>query len=45
VARTNIRYWCAAQAATTDDVKLAGEAHAVIVRSRIPHGIIKHIDK
>src|SRR5216684_2067902 len=28
----------------TDDVKLAGEAHAVIVRSRIAHGVIKHID-
>src|SRR5947208_2002704 len=27
----------------TDDVKLAGEAHAVIVRSRIAHGVIKHI--
>jgi aerobic carbon-monoxide dehydrogenase large subunit len=28
----------------TDDVRLAGEAHAVIVRSRIAHGIIKRID-
>ncbi len=28
----------------TDDVKLAGEAHAVIVRSRIAHGVIKRID-
>src|SRR5438046_6098422 len=28
----------------TDDVKLAGEAHAVIVRSRIAHGVIKHIE-
>jgi aerobic carbon-monoxide dehydrogenase large subunit len=27
----------------TDDIKLPGEAHAVIVRSRIPHGIIKRI--
>src|SRR5436190_8963943 len=28
----------------TDDVKLAGEAHAVIVRSRIAHGVMKHIE-
>src|ERR1700730_10119265 len=28
----------------TDDVKLAGEAYAVMVRSRVPHGVIKHID-
>ena len=28
----------------TDDVRLAGEAHAVIVRSRIAHGVIKRID-
>jgi aerobic carbon-monoxide dehydrogenase large subunit len=28
----------------TDDVKLAGQAHAVMVRSRIAHGIIKRID-
>src|SRR5215813_4283238 len=28
----------------TDDVKLAGEAYAVMVRSRIPHGVIKSID-
>jgi len=28
----------------TDDVKLAGEAYAVMVRSRIPHGVIKRID-
>src|SRR5256884_1928734 len=28
----------------TDDVKLAGEAYAVMVRSRVPHGIIKSID-
>jgi carbon-monoxide dehydrogenase large subunit len=28
----------------TDDVKLAGEAHAVMVRSRIAHGVIKRID-
>src|SRR5713101_5862311 len=28
----------------TDDVKLAGEAHAVIVRSRVAHGVIKGID-
>jgi carbon-monoxide dehydrogenase large subunit len=28
----------------TDDVKLAGEAHAVIVRSCIAHGVIKRID-
>lgn len=28
----------------TDDVKLAGEAYAVIVRSRVAHGIIKGID-
>src|SRR3954453_7769566 len=27
----------------TDDVKLAGEAYAVIVRSRIAHGVIKSI--
>ena len=28
----------------TDDVKLAGEAYAVMVRSRVPHGVIKRID-
>src|SRR5260370_28272320 len=28
----------------TDDVKLAGEAYAVIVRSRVAHGVIKGID-
>ncbi len=28
----------------TDDVSLPGEAHAVIVRSRHPHGIIRAID-
>src|SRR5262249_47541570 len=28
----------------TDDIKLPGEAHAVMVRSRIAHGTIKHID-
>src|SRR5215471_674096 len=28
----------------TDDVKLAGEAYAVMVRSRVPHGMIKSID-
>jgi len=28
----------------TDDVKLAREAYAVMVRSRIPHGVIKSID-
>src|SRR6266403_243829 len=27
----------------TDDVKLPGEAYAVIVRSRVPHGVIKAI--
>src|SRR6267142_690438 len=27
----------------TDDMKLAGEAHAVIVRSRIAHGVLKCI--
>src|SRR5262245_12494254 len=27
----------------TDDVKLAGEAYAVMVRSRVPHGVIKAI--
>ena len=28
----------------TDDIKLAGEAYAVMVRSRVPHGIIKSIE-
>ena len=28
----------------TDDVKLAGEAYAVMVRSRVAHGVIKRID-
>jgi carbon-monoxide dehydrogenase large subunit len=28
----------------TDDVKLAGEAYAVMVRSRLAHGVIKGID-
>ncbi len=28
----------------TDDVKLAGEAYAVMVRSRVAHGLIKAID-
>src|SRR6266568_3129118 len=28
----------------TDDIKLAGEAYAVMVRSRVPHGVIKRID-
>src|SRR5262245_63327699 len=28
----------------TDDVKLAGEAYAVMVRSRVPHGVIKSIE-
>ena len=28
----------------TDDIKLAGEAYAVMVRSRVPHGVIKSID-
>src|SRR3954469_19310256 len=28
----------------TDDIKLAGEAYAVMVRSRIAHGVIKGVD-
>src|SRR5215470_4517785 len=28
----------------TDDIKLAGEAYAVMVRSHVPHGVIKSID-
>src|SRR6266699_4504708 len=28
----------------TDDIKLAGEAYAVMVRSRVAHGVIKSID-
>jgi len=28
----------------TDDVRLTGEAHALIVRSRIAHGAIKRIE-
>src|SRR5215472_8571458 len=28
----------------TDDINLAGQAHAVMVRSRIAHGILKGID-
>jgi carbon-monoxide dehydrogenase large subunit len=28
----------------TDDIKLAGEAYAVIVRSRVAHGVLKGID-
>ena len=28
----------------TDDIKLAGEAYAVMVRSRVAHGVIKGID-
>ena len=28
----------------TDDIKLTGEAYAVMVRSRIAHGVIKGID-
>src|SRR5438094_10621188 len=28
----------------TDDVKLAGEAYAVMVRSRVAHGVLKGID-
>jgi carbon-monoxide dehydrogenase large subunit len=28
----------------TDDIKLAGEAYAVMVRSRVAHGVIKAID-
>jgi len=28
----------------TDDIKLAGEVYAVMVRSRVPHGIIKSIE-
>src|SRR6266550_6698092 len=28
----------------TDDLKLDGEAYAVMVRSRVPHGVIKSID-
>ncbi|HEY7663578.1 MAG TPA: xanthine dehydrogenase family protein molybdopterin-binding subunit [Xanthobacteraceae bacterium] len=28
----------------TDDVRLEGEAHAVMVRSRVAHGVIKRID-
>ena len=28
----------------TDDVKLAGEVYAVMVRSRVAHGVIKGID-
>src|SRR5215813_4521966 len=28
----------------TDDIKLAGEAYAVMVRSRVPHAVIKSID-
>jgi carbon-monoxide dehydrogenase large subunit len=28
----------------TDDLRLAGEAYAVMVRSRMAHGIIKRID-
>src|SRR5260370_26705428 len=28
----------------TDDVKLTGEAYAVMIRSRIAHGVIKGID-
>src|SRR4029453_4831252 len=32
------------QGSYTDDIKLAGEAYAVMVRSRVPHGVIKRID-
>jgi carbon-monoxide dehydrogenase large subunit len=32
------------QGSYTDDVKVEGEAYAVMVRSRIAHGVIKHID-
>jgi aerobic carbon-monoxide dehydrogenase large subunit len=32
------------QGCYTDDIKLAGEAYAVMVRSRVPHGVIKRID-
>jgi carbon-monoxide dehydrogenase large subunit len=32
------------QGSYTDDIKLEGEAYAVMVRSRIAHGVIKHID-
>ncbi|HKT47431.1 MAG TPA: hypothetical protein VJP87_07900, partial [Candidatus Acidoferrales bacterium] len=28
----------------TDDINLAGQAYAVMVRSRIAHGILKSID-
>src|SRR4029450_6732889 len=32
------------QGSYTDDIKLAGEAYAVMVRSRVPHGVIRRID-
>src|SRR5919109_171934 len=32
------------QGSYTDDVKLAREAYAVMVRSHVPHGVIKRID-
>src|SRR2546429_2139537 len=33
------------QGCYTDDIKLAGEAYAVMVRSRVPHGVVKRIDR
>src|SRR3954447_12003924 len=44
VARTEDPVLVRGAGCYTDDVTLAGQAHAVIVRSRIAHGIIKRID-
>src|SRR5713101_3455770 len=44
VARTEDPILVRGAGCYTDDVKLAGEAHAVIVRSRVAHGVIKGID-
>ncbi|MFL6799359.1 MAG: xanthine dehydrogenase family protein molybdopterin-binding subunit, partial [Xanthobacteraceae bacterium] len=44
VPRTEDPILVRGQGQYTDDVKLANEAHAVVVRSRVPHGVIKRID-
>ena len=44
VARTEDPILLRGEGRYTDDINLAGQAHAVMVRSRIAHGVLKGID-
>src|SRR5260370_40744835 len=44
VPRTEAQALVRGEGRYTDDVKIAGEAYAVMVRSRVAHGVIKGID-